>query len=82
MIAEQEYAQRLIEFLRGGKASDAVWDEVGKALTAESEMCGAMLLDVEMGTAIQCKCGERYWIGDGDEWETCEECGKPLMCEE
>ena len=59
MTIPSDYKRRIIEHLRSGQASDGVWDEVGDALVAESELCGALALDVELGLARKCGCGDK-----------------------
>lgn len=69
----EQYKQAVVAYLQSGEASDEAWKEVGEHLAAESE-CQPLRLDVEMGFAVICECGEVVWTFDAD--ANCETCGR------
>lgn len=75
MISPTDYKRRVIAHLQSGQASDEVWAEVADCLLAESELCGVMQLDVEIGAARKCECGEMVWVDGIGDTGGCE-CGK------
>jgi len=70
---KDKYLNTILSHLRSGSASADAWDEVGEHLFAASESVEPLLIDIECGFAVECVCGNRVWVADGDFY--CDQCG-------
>ena len=73
----EDYKKVVINHLRGGHASEEVWQEVAAHLLADSEAREPLKLDEELGFSVRCKCGSSVWLLTDD--PECEDCGKRFM---